>query len=222
MERSKLVYSSIEDRLNQIIEDSWDIFIAQSLYGRLSLHKEASFQHHFSNIISQVGTLYCFSKKEVFHVDLEYSIKKQDGFEKNASIDIICELSNFEENKSVKAAIELKHTTKSGDATDIARISSYQDIFRLEKLKKLKNENFRICKFYMLANRNAYTNISSQNTSGEDFPTHEGYCIEPGKIYRTEHTKVGNGVELVFEKEYKFSWRKYEEPNRLYFLSINI
>ncbi|WP_285767519.1 hypothetical protein [Peribacillus sp. SI8-4] len=222
MEFQELINGSIEARMNQILCSAWNIFIAHCIQGRAILHKEASFQHHFANIIQQVGTLYCFSKQETFHVDLEYTIQKQVGFERKAEVDIVCELINFENKDSAKAAIELKHTIKSGDATDIGRIGSYQDIYRLEKLKELKHEGFSVCKFYMLANRVAYTNVSPPNTSGEDFPTYKGYEIEPRKIYKTVHTKIGKDVELIFNNSYKFNWNIYEQPKRLYFLSVDI
>jgi hypothetical protein len=222
MEIKNLIYGTLEERMNLVLNHSWNIFIAHCIQGRAILHKEASFQHHFANIIEQVGELYCFSKKETFHVDLEYTIPKQKGFERTAAIDIVCELNNFEKNVSAKAAIELKHTIKPGDATDIGRIGAYQDIYRLEKLKGLKHEGFTVCKFYMLANRAAYTNVSPPNTSGEDFPTYKGYTIEPGRIYKTTHTKVGKDIELVFNNSYEFKWDLYEQPHRLYFLSVDI
>ncbi|UPM54530.1 hypothetical protein [Gottfriedia acidiceleris] len=222
MEINELIYGTIEERMNHILNTSWSVFIAHCLEGRAILNKEASFQHHFANILQRVGSLYCFSKKEIFHVDLEYTVKKQVGFVRKAEIDIICELVNFENNNGVKAAIELKHTIKPGDATDIGRINSYQDIYRLEKLKELEHEGFSICKFYMLANRVAYTNISPPNTSGEDFPTYRGYTIEPKKVYKTIHSKVGKDIELIFNNSYKFNWDIYEQPKRLYFLSVDV
>ncbi|MCL9638016.1 hypothetical protein L2095_25035 [Bacillus zanthoxyli] len=212
----------MQERMNFILDLSWDIFKAHCLHGKATLHKEASFQHHFANIINQVGGLYCFSKVEAFHVDLEYTIKAQLGFERKAEIDIVCELTNFKNQESVKGAIELKHTIKPGDATDFGRIGSYQDINRLEKLKALKHGGINLCRFYMLANRRAYTNISKPGTSGADFPTYHGYHIEPKRIYRTIHTKMGRDVELVFNKPYEFVWDIYDDPLKLYFLSINI
>jgi hypothetical protein len=208
--------------MEYILNQSWEIFQSHCLYGRAILHKEASFQHHFANIIEQMGSLHCYSKEETFHVDLEYTVPKQDGFNKKAEIDIICELYNFQSNSSVRAGIELKHTTKSGDATDMGRIGSYTDIHRLEKLKELKSEKFEVCRFYMLANRMAYVQKGQPKTSGEDFPTYQGYEIETGRVYKTLHTKVGTGIELVFNKSYRFDWNLYETPEKLYFLSVKI
>ncbi|MDD9267853.1 hypothetical protein ACFPES_12525 [Paenibacillus sp. GCM10023248] len=213
---------NLTERLDLILTESWQLFKAHCLYGRAPLHKEASFQHNFANIIEKVGTLYCFTKTEAFYVDLEYSIMKQTGFNKKVDVDIICELRNFELNEKVKAAIELKHTIKPGDATDIGRIGSYQDIHRLELLKELKTEGFDLCKFYMLANRKAFTDISQPETSGEDFPTYDSYVIKPGKVYSTVHSKVGDGIQLKFKHEYKFVWDSYEQPKRLYFLSVDM
>ncbi|MNI25544.1 hypothetical protein D3C73_791980 [compost metagenome] len=218
----KITKENLIERVDFILKESWQLFKAHCIYGRASLHKEASFQHHFANIIQHVGNLYCVTKREAFYVDLEYSIAKQVGFNRKADIDIICELTNFELNETVKVAIELKHTIKPGDATDIGRIGSYQDIHRLELLKEIKNERFDLCKFYMLANRKAYTDISESLTSGEDFPTYHGYVIKPEKVYSTIHTKVGDGIQLRFKDEYKFVWDFYEKPARLYFLSVDI
>ncbi|MGP4074141.1 hypothetical protein ACTWQB_16685 [Piscibacillus sp. B03] len=222
MENKLLFYDNLRERLNYIIDQSWILFIAHCVQGRAILHKEASFQHHFANLIQQLGVLHCYSKTETFHVDLEFTVSKQDGLEKRVAIDIVCELKNFEKNKTVRGAIELKHTIKPGDATDIGRIGVYKDIHRLEKMKNLKQEGFSVCKFYMLANRAAYTNVGSPNTSGEDFPTYKGYTIEPGRVYKTIHTKVGKDIELVFNDSYNFHWVKYEKPQRLYFLSVDV
>jgi hypothetical protein len=65
-----------KEKLEKVITESWELFIAKYLSGRIEVSKEAPFQHHFANIIQDIGELYCFSRTELFLVDLETKEEK--------------------------------------------------------------------------------------------------------------------------------------------------
>src|SRR5688572_11765263 len=59
------------ERLRRIVDESWKIFQSHFINGRHPVLKEAAFQHHFANILSTVGSLYCVSQDDRFFVNLE-------------------------------------------------------------------------------------------------------------------------------------------------------
>lgn len=70
-----LIPSDHTERLRHIVDESWKIFQSHFLNGRHPILKEAPFQHHFANIISTVGSLYCVSRDDRFFVDLEAKVQ---------------------------------------------------------------------------------------------------------------------------------------------------
>ncbi|MDX8367160.1 hypothetical protein [Cytobacillus sp. IB215665] len=216
----KLTELTLAERMELILDLSWKLLITYIHNGKLNPPNEASLQRYFERIIEKYGELHCYLEEESFHINSQHPIQKLKGLDRKIIIDITCILKNHKTDECVKGAIELKHTTKSGDPTDTGRISSYRDIKRLEILKQ--EGGFNVCKFHMLANRRAYTDPSSIGTTGEDFPIYNGYKIEPAKVYRTEHSKEGKGKEFTFNKPYTFNWIMSEPQKRLYFLSVDI
>ena len=108
-------------RLNEILDQSWKIFKSQFIYGRHQINKEASFQHHFAQIIRNVGNLYSIGEKDLFKVDLETKCDNVKG--KSKYIDISCEFID-----KIKCAIELKFKTSKQAAQNHGRIDAYIDI----------------------------------------------------------------------------------------------
>jgi hypothetical protein len=138
------------DKLDVVVNKSWEILISKFLYGRFELAKEAPFQHQFANVLRSVGELYCFSRTEMFLVDLE--TKEKNVFGKTKFVDItICFIENGKVTSS--AAIELKFKKKSQGADDFARIDSYIDIVSLEEMK---NRGYNKSYFYMITDDPIY------------------------------------------------------------------
>ena len=54
------------ERLDRILDLSWEIFKSQFINGRILVATEAPFQHHLGNIIKSIGELYCLKRNEVF------------------------------------------------------------------------------------------------------------------------------------------------------------
>ena len=68
-----------KERLDAVMNSAWTIFKSQFIHNRHYIVTEAPFQHHFADIIRQVGNLYCLTREDVFLVDLETQCKGIKG-----------------------------------------------------------------------------------------------------------------------------------------------
>lgn len=195
------------ERMDAVLSESWRIFKAQFTHGRHEVQKEAPFQHHFAQIIREVGNLYCLSEKDLFKVDLE--TKCEDVRGKSKYIDITCSFVD-----QVKCAIELKFKTAKQGAQEHGRIDVYLD---LEALEHVKGEHYDMTRFYMITDSTAYIKQSKRGV-GTVFSTHEGHTTAPGQTLQYD-SKGRENVSVVLRKEYTFHW---EEINSWYFLEIKI
>lgn len=199
-----------DERINEIIELSWKLFRSQFLNGRLEINKEAPFQHHFANIIRDVGNLYCIERGELFFTDLE--TKCEDLKDKNKYIDITCGF--IKERKEFKVSIELKFKTARQGAQDHGRIDAYIDIEALElSLDKGFNKGY----FFMITDSSIYINPSKKGV-GTIFAIHEGHISKSGK-FKEEKCKGREDVLAQLKNSYSFNWKKERE---FYFLMLPI
>ena len=134
-------------RLGQLVDLSWGIFRSRFLAGRHPILKEAPFQHHFANVISSVGSLFCISRDDSFLVDLETRIENVRG--KSKYIDITCSFPNA----NVSCAIELKFKTAQQGAQDYGRVDAYTDI---EALELVCPKHFTFGRFFMITDSKTF------------------------------------------------------------------
>ena len=201
------------DKLGLVLNKSWEILISKFLNGRFELTKEAPFQHQFANILHSVGELHCFSRTEMFLVDLE--TKEKNVFGKTKFVDItICFLENGKVTSS--AAIELKFKKRSQGAEDYARIDSYVDIASLEEMK---NRGYNKSYFCMITDNSIYTKKSREGTTGEIFSMRNDYIPKQNEVISNPKCKGRSDVEIVFSSEHTFLW---ENKNSWYFLSLEV
>lgn len=160
------------ERLDLVMTSAWTIFKAQFLHNRHYISTEAPFQHHFADIIRQVGNLFCLTREDVFLVDLETRCK--DIKEKRKYLDISCEFVN-----QISCAIELKFKKASQGAQDHGRIDIYTDI---EALELVCTDKFQLGKFYAITDSTPYINQSKIGV-GTIFPTHHGHVTEANKSF---------------------------------------
>jgi hypothetical protein len=195
------------ERLRRIIDESWRIFQSHFINGRHPILKEAPFQHHFANIISTVGSLYCVTRDDQFFVDLE--AKCQIGV-KNKFLDITCSF----QNRNVKCAIELKFKTAQQGAQDHGRIDAYVDIAALEGACK---NGYQFGRFYMITDSSVYINQSVKGV-GTRFRMHHGHQLLPGQTLKGE-SKGREDVEVNLDGAYQFNWTKFD---KWHFLELRI
>lgn len=204
-----MVQNEHTERLNQVLDLSWDIFKSQFINGRHEINKEAPFQHHFADIINKVGNLYCLTREDAFYTDLETKFSNLKFENKHKYIDITCEFY-----KKSKCAIELKFKKESQGAQDHGRIDIFQD---LEAVELACREVFDIGKLYVITDSKPYINRSVRGV-GTIFPTHNGYKTIPNLPYIST-SKGREDITIKFENEYEFNW---EEIQGYYFLSITV
>lgn len=198
------------DKLDEVVIKSWEILISKFLCGRFDLTKEAPFQHQFANVLRSVGELYCFSRTEMFLVDLE--TKEPNVFGKTKFVDItICFLENGKVTSS--AALELKFKKKSQGADDFARIDSYIDIASLEEMK---NRSYDKSYFYMITDDPIYNKKSREGTTGEIFSMRDDYSPKANEVISNPKCKGRSDVEIVFSNVHTFKWKKKKDWNFLY------
>jgi len=194
-------------RLDNVMSTAWTFFKSQFIHNRHFIATEAPFQHHFAEIIRQVGNLHCLTREDVFLVDLETQCKDIKG--KTKYLDITCEFVN-----QIGCAIELKFKKASQGAQDHGRIDIYVDIEALELVCK---DKFDIGKFYVITDSAPYVNQSKVGV-GTVFPTHHGHITEPNKEFWT-NSKGREHVKVNLTNPYTFNWEKI---NNWYFLELTV
>ena len=197
MKSVELIPHDHVERLNQVVDQSWRIFQSHFMYKRHPILKEAPFQHHFANILSTVGSLYCVERSDIFFVDLE--TKCENIRDKSKFIDISCSFLNT----NVACAIELKFKTAQQGAQDWGRIDSYADIEAVELACKA---SYGFGRFFMLTDSPVYVNPSRRGV-GTVFCLHDGFQVVPGKSLSFP-SKGREKVVVTLTKPYVFNWQK--------------
>ena len=198
------------DRLNQVVDRAWQIFQSQFVYKRHPILKEAPFQHHFANILSTVGSLYCLERSDFFLVDLETRCEDVKG--KAKYIDITCSFRNAE--AEVSCAIELKFKTERQGAQDHGRVDAYVDI---EAVELVCESQFTIGRFFMITDSSVYVK-PSQHGVGTKFCTHNGFTVTPN-VSILGGNKPRDKVVVRLRKPYCFDWQKHDD---WYFLEMKV
>ena len=207
MKHPDIIPFDYNDRIDSVLTNSWTIFKSQFVNNRHFITKEAPFQHHFANIIRQVGNLHCLTREDVFLVDLETKCDKIKN--KVKYIDITCEFVNKN-----SCAIELKYKKNSQGAQDHGRIDIYQDIEALELVCK---DKYDIGKFFAITDSTPYIHKSKVGV-GTIFPTHLGHVTGAKKTF-VSTSKGRDGVIVKLTNSYKFDWEKI---GKWYFIDLTI
>ena len=207
MNEEKTIPFNYKQRLDNVMTMAWTVFKSQFIYNRHFISTEAPFQHHFADIIRQIGNLHCLTREDIFLVDLETQCKDIKG--KTKYIDITCDFL-----KHISCAIELKFKKASQGAQDHGRIDIYVDIEALELVCK---DKFQVGKFYLITDSTTYVN-QSKSSVGAVFSTHDGYKTVPNKELWT-NSKGREHVRVTLENSYTFNWEKI---NKWYFLELTI
>ena len=206
MIENKINFLDYETRLDAVMALAWSIFKAQFINERNFIRTEAPFQYHFADIIKQVGNLHCFTRKDIFLVDLETQCKNIKG--KTKYVDITCQFVD-----QINCAIELKFK-KESSPYDHGRIDIYVDI---EALELVCNDTFNVGKFYAITNSKPYVNPSKVGV-GTVFPTHDGHVTEANKSLWA-NCEGRKHITVNLKNSYTFNWEKI---NEWYFLELTV
>ena len=182
---------SIKERLQDIVEISYELLCNQIVGGKICIHNEASLQMHLGVILKQVGHLYELSKEDHFSIeletwqDIEGTIKSKKG---RARCDIQLNMTNGYETYNV--AIELKYFRHhTNEAVTDNRFSILLDLENLEQYKT-NNPNL-LCYEIVYTDNENYTKIDNRSKikitpsiSGNDEP-YVGRIIKLRRTYRS-------------------------------------
>ncbi len=208
MKEKTIIAKDYANRMEEILSESWKIFISQFINKRHNINKEAPFQHHFAQIIRSIGELYSINESDLFKVDLETKLNNIRN--KTKYFDITCQFDN-----KIKCCIELKFKLKKQGAQDWGRVDAYLDI---ESLEIAVNREYNFGKFYMITNDTAYVNKSKKGC-GTIFCLHDSYEIKSNINHNSPTTKGRKNIFVTFKNDYKIEW---EKVNEWYFLEITV
>lgn len=193
------------DRLNQIVEISYQILCGKIAGGQISIVNEASLQLQFGVILTQVGKLFEFTPEDRFSISLEsvQEIKETTKSKRgSARCDIMLYLSN--NTTTISLAIELKCFLKSKNAETITsnRFSVYKDLENLENYDS--NGGYEV----------VYTNNRNYSDAGSSSKIPLGQSVTIGQISDGKHS-------IKLRNEYKLHWDIFENEH-CYFLKVKV
>lgn len=192
--------ASYRERLEEIIDLSYELLCRKVAEGSIEIPNEASFQLQLGTILKIVGQLYEFRDKDRFvinmeaHQEIEATEKSKRGI---ARCDIELKFL-YGDTCKAKAYIELKHFRKSRTAaTTDNRFALFMDLKNLETYKS----SSEICCEIVFADDKNYT---LQGKSKIDIG--EG-VISPKEIVYTDEKKV------TLSNSYEFHWDSFSEKH---------
>jgi hypothetical protein len=193
------------EKLDLLINEAWKLFQNQFMKGKFVVSTEAPFQHYLANVIKNLGDLYCFSRTELFVVDLE--TKEPDFNGKTKYIDIT--FSFYDNGKIMaKGAMELKFKKKNQGADDFARIDSYVDI---QSLEHCLERGYNVGYFCMIADYDIYARESGPGTTGDIFSMRNNYIPPINVPIQNPNCKGRCDVIVIFKNKHMFKWKSIED-----------
>lgn len=227
MKNIKQIPLNIQERIEEMIKLSWDIFINHYINSKYEINLEAPFQLHFASVLKHLGEMFCLRKHELFLINLEVDF----GLDKKNYVDITVSFYDRDMRNEVIVPIELKFRTDRQSAEDIGVLEIYKDIYRLEKILHNSNrpdQTVPFCYFFCITDNQRYVKKPGSGLKTV-FTTYEGSIIKKDFEYKYLNTKTGREFyekhgSLVFNKEHQFEWQYYTSPenNKSWFLSMKI
>ena len=198
---------SLEERLKQIINDSYKLLCHKIVSESFIVENEASLQMQLGVILKQIGQLYEFDKNDHFYVELEtwQDISSTSKSNKGrARCDIYLKfISDTEEHY---AAIELKYFKYSpNEAVTDNRFSLLSDLENLEQYRA--NIPALLCYEIVYTDNENYTKLDNRSKI-KITPTISG------------NTEPYIGRTITLQKTYSSIWDSYSKKH--HFLKIDL
>jgi hypothetical protein len=185
------MFQDTKQRLDIIINESWQILFHRIISKKQKINKEASLQLQFARILNDLGNLYCILPDETFHIELETK-------HNNKNIDITCQIGQ------TKVAIELKCFIKSSNrAKDTDMYDALADIESLEK-----HIDFELKYFFCLTDDEYYPERNQKGMA-------KSVSLKNGTIYRANHEivpswagkwNVKRNKPIIFKSDIYCNW----------------
>lgn len=210
-----------KDRLNTIIELSFNCLYEKIDGGLVSIENEASLQLQLSSIMKSFGEQFIFRKDELFSIELEKPVVLSKGtFRKSnsskARIDIFISIENIKKNEKTDCSIELKFFKKSNHREPNNRYDVFKDIQNLENYGEFSNFGYLI----VATDHEHYIshNQYSMDTADFDFRNNSKYTANSKLEYKTSKP-YGDPITLNYD--YTFSWKTPVKGISFLLLEVN-
>ncbi|MEX3746526.1 hypothetical protein [Lysinibacillus xylanilyticus] len=222
MQTPSLLNMNYKSILEEIVERSYNLLLAQISNGRICIDNEASFQLQFSNILKVIGELHQFSPNDLFTIKLETpflsKVELAKSGSKKAKIDITLALENrsIPESK-VSCAIELKYFQKANQREPNNRYDAFNDVLNLENYIESGTYCFGV--FIVGTDHTHYVLKDKYSEKTKDFDMRDAvtYVAEKELIYRTEDPY---GTPIKLKNNYAFHWDQLS--NEVFFMKLYI
>ncbi len=200
---------TLKERLESIIQISYNIICNKIVGGLVHLDNEASLQLQIGVVLKAIGQMYEFEPDDRFSIVLEHEIRdeklntwKSKG---RARIDAFLTLAN--KNNSCSAAIEIKYFPKAeGETVTDNRFAMLGDIENLENYFALGQAD--LCYFFLYTtNKNYLTDSRSMVKIGNEQPV-TGSILSNNRLVSI----LGN---------YQLRWDTFNNDNN-YFLLLKV
>ena len=206
--------------LEDIIDKSYAILLAQIHNGRITLENESDLQLQFSYLLKVIGELHQFSFNDIFSLKLEVPYQSTLPLVKSntnkAKIDIVLELvDRLNVSDTVKCAIELKFFKKVNQREPNNRYDAFADIHNLEAYV---GASFDFGVFIMGTDHSHYVTQGSYNNATADFDLRDGKRYISGSLLKFKTVKP-HGPDIKLKNNYDFEWNPSGDK---WFLKLSI
>ena len=176
-----------KERLNTIIELSFNCLYEKINGGLIIIENEASLQLQISSIMKTFGEQFIFRKDELFSIELEKPVLLSNGtFSKSnsskARIDIFISIENIKTNEKTSCSIELKYFKKSNQREPNNRYDVFKDIQNLENYGEFSNFGYLIVA-----------------TDHEHYISHNQYLDDTADFDSRNNSKYKSGTQLEYK-----------------------
>lgn len=196
----------VNERVNEAINDSMDIYINKLGTGFIDIGLEAGFKMHLANIIGRELEQRTFYRDERFIIQLEKNIPINGNKD---YIDIVIEYQR--ENIQKLYLLELKFKKITDSAPDLGTIESYIDIFNLD-CHHANTSNVCGCYFIFMTDLQTYVNLPKKGTRNQ-LPMYEGAVINANNQYIVSgHAAINASAKypsgFTFHNSYTINYQK--------------
>lgn len=204
----------MKTRSKQIIDLAYQILCNKIAGGLITIHNEASMQHHLGFILEELCRLFEFDEDEHFSIELEYNV---DGVKtQKSSGKARCDILLVMKKAGIvhRVAIELKYfPSGKGKCMTDNRFSILKDIENLESYPKV----------WKYQSYSGYMILYTTESKYSDPNTRSYVNIGEGTVLSSISEERKHKMKL--QNRYQLHWDKFEkskDSTNHYFLKIDI
>jgi hypothetical protein len=169
-------------RLKFSISEAWKIFLFKVGNGMIKISKEASMQLHYAYILQNLIPLIIYDNDEKIEIELEKTVKLNNGFTYEIDIFVIGIKNNIKHNIAIEMKCYKEYAASGGKrgATDIFMKDVYVDIEKLERY--ILNNICQDKTFMAITDLDRLVYPKNKNAKCWDYDISNGYHLISKKI----------------------------------------